>query len=245
MSARALLVRGMLAGVAAGLVALVFARLVGEGPVNQAIAFEYAHTPAGMDDPEPVSRAVQSTLGLAVAVLVYGTALGGIFGLAFAFAYGRLGHLSARATAVLVAGIGFVAVYLVPFLTYPANPPAVGNPETIGRRTSLYFLMLLVSVAAALGAVLVGRQLAGQWGAWNAALAALGGFVVVVAVAAAVMPGVNEVPADFSATVLWRFRLASLGTQLALWTTLGLLFGALTERAVRRGARAVAASTAG
>ena len=45
-----------------------------------------------------------------------------------------------------------------------------------------------------------------------------------------VLPGVNEVPAGFPAAVLWRFRVASLGIQVVLWTTLGLVFGALTER---------------
>ena len=41
------------------------------------------------------------------------------------------------------------------------------------------------------------------------------------------------VPAEFPASVLWRFRLASLGTQLVLWLGMGLIFGALTERALR------------
>ena len=45
-------------------------------------------------------------------------------------------------------------------------------------------------------------------------------------------PAVNEVPGDIAAVVLWRFRLASLGTQAVLWATLGLLFGALTERSL-------------
>jgi len=37
--------------------------------------------------------------------------------------------------------------------------------------------------------------------------------------------------------VLWRFRVASLGTQLVLWAGIGLLFGALAERSLvgRRG----------
>jgi len=61
----------------------------------------------GMAAEEVVSRAVQSTLGLGTAVLVYGTALGGIFALAFAFSYGRLGALGARATSMLVAATGF------------------------------------------------------------------------------------------------------------------------------------------
>lgn len=51
-----------------------------------------------------------------------------------------------------------------------------------------------------------------------------------MAIAYLVLPGVDEVPGNFPATVLWRFRLASLGTQTVLWTTLGLAFGALTER---------------
>jgi Probable cobalt transporter subunit (CbtA) len=245
MSARSLLVRGMLVGLAAGLLANAFGTLFGESQINQAIAFEYAHTPPGMHDPETVSRTVQSTIGLTVAVLVYGAALGGIFALAFAFSYGRLGQLSARVTAVLVAGLGFGAVFLVPFLKYPANPPAVGEPDTIGRRTALYFLMVLISVAGTVGAVLLGRSLTERLGGWNAALVAIGAFIVVAAIAAAILPGINEVPEDFPAVVLWRFRLSSVGTQLVLWGTLGLLFGALTERAARRQAQALSAATAG
>jgi predicted cobalt transporter CbtA len=49
------------------------------------------------------------------------------------------------------------------------------------------------------------------------------------------------VPDSFPSIVLWRFRLASLGTGLLLWTVIGLGFGALTERAERRAASGVAA----
>ncbi|MEA3218801.1 MAG: hypothetical protein QOJ19_4957, partial [Acidimicrobiia bacterium] len=47
-----------------------------------------------------------------------------------------------------------------------------------------------------------------------------------------VMPGVNEVPTSFPATVLWRFRLAALGGQAVLWTTIGLAFGALLQKSL-------------
>jgi hypothetical protein len=236
MTARTLLVRGMLVGILGAALAFGFAALFGEPPVNHAIAFEDAHTMPGMAGPEVVSRAVQSTLGLGVAVFVYGTALGGIFALAFAFTVGRIGRLGVRATALLVAATGFVAVFLAPFLKYPANPPSVGRPDTIGQRTALYFIMTGITVLAAIGAVLVGRTLKPRLGTWDAALVAVGAFVATVAVAGFLLPAVNEVPADFPATVLWRFRLASLGTQLVLWTTFGLLFGALTDRAQRRAA---------
>ena len=238
MTPRTLLIRGMLVGVVAAALAFAFASLFGEPQVNSAIAVEDAHAMPGMAGSELVSRGMQSTLGLGVAVVVYGAALGGIFALAFAFAYGRVGGLAARGTALLVAGVGFVAVFLVPYLKYPANPPSVGHPDTIGRRTALYFTMLFITVAGAIAAVLVARSLAPRLGVWNAVLVGVGGFLVIAVVAGLVLPGINEVPADFPATLLWRFRLASLGMQALLWTTFGLLFGALTERSARRQAQA-------
>ncbi|GAA0715502.1 CbtA family protein [Dactylosporangium roseum] len=238
MSVRTLLIRGMLVGIVAAGLAFAFASVFGEPQIDGAIAFENAHTHAdhvhaGAAEPEPVSRTVQSTAGLGVAVLLYGTALGGIFAMAFAGGYGRVGALGPRATALLVGGLGFVAMFLVPFVKYPANPPAVGEPDTIGRRTALYFVLVGVSVLAAFGSVLVARGLVPRLGGWNAVVAAAGAYVVVVAIAGLLLPAVDEVPADFPATLLWRFRLASAGTQLVLWSTLGLLFGALTDRAER------------
>src|SRR5207253_8446629 len=97
---RGLLVRGMLVGVIAAAVAFVFASMFGEPPIDAAIAFESAHATPGMADPELVGRSVQKTVGLGVAVILYGAALGGIFAEAFAFAYGRVGALGTRATSV-------------------------------------------------------------------------------------------------------------------------------------------------
>ena len=143
----ALLWRGMLLGVLAGILCFGFLRLVGEAPVDRAIAFEEqhekAHASAGAhahggptaprDEPqELVSREMQAGLGLFVAAAVYGAAFGGLFALAFALAYGRMAELSPRATAAVLAALGFVAVYVVPLLKYPPDPPAVGAAETIG-----------------------------------------------------------------------------------------------------------------
>lgn len=236
LSPRALLVRGMLAGLAAGLLAFVFAYFVGEGPIDQAIAFEEANAapePAVAGEPEGISRTVQSTVGLLTASLIYAVALGGIFAMVFAAAYGRIGRFGPRATAVLVAVTGFVVVALVPWLKYPANPPATGDPDTIGRRTSLFFLMMAIAFAGvALGGYL-GRAQAARLGAWNAGLVGAGAFVLVVGLALALLPSIEEVPEGFSPILLWNFRLASLGTQLVVWTTLGLVFGLMVERGAR------------
>src|SRR6266550_517717 len=130
--ARTLLVRGMLVGLLAALLAFTFASFFGEPQVGRAIAFESAQARAAGEPevPGPVSRGVQRTAGLAVGVAMYGVAVGG------------LGRLRSRALAGVLALAGFVVVELVPFLKYPANPPSVGDPDTIGRRTLLYLAMI-------------------------------------------------------------------------------------------------------
>jgi hypothetical protein len=229
---RSLLIRGMLAGALAGLLASGFAWVVGEPQVDHAIAFEQHLRAVAGEAPELVlvSRAVQRTAGLLTGIFVYGSALGGIFSLVFAYAYRRLGRLSPRATAAILAAVGFAALILIPQLKYPANPPSVGEPETIGMRTVLYFIMISLSVIAAVAATSTARQLMRRLGAWNSALIGGGAYLAVMIVAIRILPPVNEVPANFPATTLWNFRMASLGIEAVLWTTLALVFGALAER---------------
>lgn len=262
LTARTFLVRGLLAGLIAGVVTFGVAYIVGEPPVASAIAFEETQSGAGTtdvtathdhdaaapaettdttehshgDDEVLVSRANQATWGLATATVVYGIALGGIVGLLGAFAMGRLGRLSARASVALVALIGFVAIYLVPYLKYPPNPPAVGNPDTIGHRTTLYFALMGVSIVAAIGAIVLARRLTASMGGWNAVVTAAGGYVVVVGFVAWLLPVVDEVPADFSADLLWRFRMASLTVETTLWLVTGLALATMISAVIRRAA---------
>jgi hypothetical protein len=229
---RSLLIRGMLVGAVAGLLAFAFAFVFGEPQVQHAIDFE-DHLAAlhhrAVDAPV-VSRGVQRTLGLLTGTLATGVALGGLFGLTYAYAYGRIGAVGARATSALLALGAFVTVTLVPFTKYPANPPTVGSPETIDQRTALYVAMIAVTILAGVAAVRVRRALLARHGAWNAAVLAGAAFAAVVAVAELILPAVRETPAGFPADVLWHFRVASLGINATIWLTLGLGFGALAER---------------
>src|SRR5271168_1140967 len=213
---RTLLIRGMIVGIVAGLFAVGFAKIFGEPQVDRAIAFETALDEAKGDapDPELVSREVQSGLGLLTGVLVYGTGLGGLFALVFAAVHGRVGRIGTRATSALLAAGGFLSVIVVPFLKYPANPPSVGAPETIGMRTGLYFVMIAISLAAMIAAWMLRNRLLSRVGSWNAALIAGAAYLVVVIAVAAALPDVNEVPDGFPAVVLWQFRMASAGAQL-------------------------------
>jgi hypothetical protein len=231
---RSLLIRGMLVGLGAGLLAFAFAFIFGEPQVQHAIAFEDRVAALHHEAPaaEVVSRGVQRTLGLLLGTVATGVALGGLLGLVFAYAYGRVGALGARATAALLAAGAFLSITLIPFTKYPANPPSVGNPDTIDRRTLLFFAMIAISVLALLAAARVRRSLVAARGRWNATIAAGAVLVAVVAVAELILPAVHETPAGFPADVLYRFRVASLGINATLWLTLALGFGAVAQRLV-------------
>lgn len=232
-----LVLRGFIIGIVAGLLAFGWAKMFGEPNVDTAINFESAQDdakaaaaaaagkPAPPEDPVIFSRTVQSGIGLLTGLVVVGAGLGCLFAVLFAFAYGRIGKLGPGPTAVLIAFFGLVSVYVVPMLKYPANPPSVGEPDTIKYRTGLYFLMMGISIATTLGALRLRRSLVPNQGSWNASLLALGAYLVVIAAAFVLLPGINEVPATFPAVTLWNFRLASLGIQSVLWGSIAVMFG--------------------
>lgn len=246
---RAFLVRGLAAGLVAGLIAFLVAFAFGEPSVDDAIALEESAAAAAPAEPAAehaddsggsgesgvveISRENQKSWGLLTGTLAIGLALGGLCALAAAAVMGRLG-LSARGSTALVALLGFVAIALVPFAKYPATPPAVGSGETIGGRTAAYFGLLLVSVLAVIAAVLIAQRLRSRLDGWTAAGIVGVGYVLVVGVAMALLPSVNEL-GDFPADLLWSFRRSSLLVLVALWATIGVvlvgLVGRLTDRA--------------
>lgn len=250
MNPRTFLVHGLLAGLLAGLAAFFVAHQIGEPSVDAAIAVEESHaaaeTQAHHEDGTVVSRKNQSTWGLATGTIAIGTALGGLVALAAAGAVGRIGRMRPSQSTALVALIGFVAVALVPFLKYPASPPAVGNPDTIGHRTGLYFTFLAISLLSALVATVVSARLLPALGSYRTVLLCVGGYLLVMVVAAELMPTVNEV-GDFPADTLWSFRRASLTTIASMWATIGVILTGLVGRShekviVRSARREFAAS---
>jgi hypothetical protein len=256
---RTLLIRGLLAGLIAGVCGFAVAKTLGEPQVDKAIAFEgyldehVSDASGGVHEEheeELVSRTLQSSAGLGTGALIYGIALGGIFAVIFAGLYGRAGFNSVKPTAAVLGLLGFVAIYLVPVLKYPANPPSIGNGDTIGRRSTLFLVMILCSVAAMVASGLWWRRLTDRVSRWNATLIAAACYVVTMIVVFLVLPGINEVPQQaipgivagygeygitFPPTVLWRFRIASLGIQVALWAGIALAFGLFASRVLERG----------
>lgn len=255
MNARAFLIRGLLAGLLAGLAAFGVAFVVGEPSVERAIAIEEAGAaPASVDhhdhadaaesghthgDEAVVSRQDQSTWGLLTGTVTVGVTIGGLVALVAAGSMGRFGRLSPATSTAMVAGIGYVSVALVPFLKYPAAPPAVGDPDTIVQRTTLYFAFVLISLGAAVVCTGATNMLRSAWGRQRAVLAGAGSYLTIVAIAGTLMPSVDEI-GGFPGDVLWDFRLGSIFTSAALWATVGV---ALVVMVGRLHAEHVAAQT--
>lgn len=232
---RTLLICGLVAGVIAGMLAFAFETVAGEPAVDAAIAYEEAIAPggaAGEPGSEPVSRDAQKGVGLLSASVVYGLALGGLFALVFALGYGRIGHgrWSPGRTALGFAAAAFVVVFLVPALKYPPNPPAVGDADTIGERTALYLTMIAISIAAAVAGWRLRRVLATRLAGNAASALGLLGYVAIATLAALALPAGPEIPPTFPADTLWEFRVASIGTQLVLWSAIGAVFALLAQR---------------
>ncbi|GAA5036169.1 hypothetical protein GCM10023258_38810 [Terrabacter aeriphilus] len=235
--------RGVCAGVLAGLAAAVTIWLVVEPVIRRALVVEDLRSVHGGSSApahgggEPlVSRTAQVVGGAATSVLV-GLAVGVVFAVVFARVRGRLPGGNDVGRSLVLAAVGFASVSLLPALKIPANPPAVGDPQTVGRRTLLYAVVLLLGVAIALVVPALDRALArrGTSRPTRSALDVVAVVALVVVVLVAVPSSPDAVPADVPAALLWDFRVASLAQLATLWLTLGLVFGLLVERLDRRG----------
>lgn len=263
-----LILRGVLAGAVAGLLAFVFARIFAEPIIGRAVDYETARSavlsaldkaaghPVEPDGPDVFSRGLQANVGIGVGMIAYGAAVGGGFAVAFAASLGRVGRLKVRSLALLLALGGFLTIFFVPFLKYPANPPSIGHTDTIKQRGALYLLLVLLSLFFAGAAVWAGRHLQRRLGNWNATLVAAGGFITVMTVVFLVLPPLGHLSTNvdeygrlatetpqpikdpagqillpgFPADDLFAFRLYAVGGQLLLWTVVGLVFGPMAQR---------------
>ena len=231
-SMKAFLGRGALAGLAGGAVAAVFHWTVTEHQIRKALELEAARETGAHE--EMFSRSTQVIGGMVGGVL-FGLFVGLIFGFASALLWRGASHAGgAFSRSIRLAGAVFVVWTLVPGLKYPANPPGVGNPDTIDQRTAAYLVLLVVSVLVAILAREVWRQMTtrGFAGAPRFAVA-VGAYLAVIAALYVVFPA-NPDAIDAPADLIWHFRLDSLAGNALLWLVLGTVFGWLSDRTAAR-----------
>ncbi|GAB3683807.1 CbtA family protein [Saccharopolyspora tripterygii] len=239
--------RGLLAGLLAGLTAALFSLLLVETPLRAALEVEEARSHAAGEHAheELFSRPTQVVGGM-VAALVVGLAIGTIFAVVFAHNRHRLPARTDFGRSLQLAASGFLAVSLLPALKYPANPPGVGDGETVTFRTVAYFSLIVAGIAILHAVGYLHRYLAvhGWSPARRSTAAAAGGIVLTGLVLWAWPSNPDPVPPDVPAALLWRFRLSSLAELAGMWTVLGFAFGLLNEPRKQRPTTTASPATA-
>lgn len=232
-----LLGRGVAAGGVAGLAAGLVGLFVVEVPIRAALAVEEARAAAepaagGHDHGELFSRDTQ-VLGGVLAALVVGLAVGALFATSYAFTKRWFTDRTPFVRSLALGLAAFGAAALLPAIKYPANPPAVGDPETVGYRTALYLGLIAAGVLVAYGASFLASRLTHltQPVRVTAVLLAVVAAVTVLLLAFPASP--DAIPSDMPTSVLWEFRIRSLAETATLWIGLGLVFGLLIDPATR------------
>jgi predicted cobalt transporter CbtA len=227
--------RLLLAGFVSSLLAASWLLLVTEPIIDSALVVEKARQLAVDPQHHAVSRTTQ-LLGGVLGIVITGVVLAFVFATVYASIRHRLPGRTDLARATLLAAIAFGIVGLLPAVVLPANPPGVGEQATVSTRTEIYGAVLLCGVLIAMVTGLLISLLRDRGvGTVPTAVAATVLAVTLVAMVVILLPGSPDtVPADMPAALVWRFRLASLGQQLVLWSGIGLGGGWLLDRAARR-----------
>jgi predicted cobalt transporter CbtA len=233
----AVIIGAVIAGILAGLVASVLLTFTAEPVIDQAIALEESHhgaaEPNAAAEPEIVSRLEQKGAGRFAAYGLGGAAYGVIFGVAFLSLRPRRRPDGAWHRALLAGSIMAGAFTVMPFIKYPPNPPAVGDPATISERQWKYLALIFLSLVVLSAAARLSTRLRERHWLDDERLIAVGLAVVVpLGVICAVLPPFSD-PIEVPANLVWRFRVASLGGNLLLWAVLTVAFGAAAVRRER------------
>jgi predicted cobalt transporter CbtA len=220
----------LLSGAIAGTILATINIGIVEPYIDQAIDIENQNTIAAG---EPVDLLEYNNYrmwqkgGEIAAGTILGTSIAALFGVVFAYSRSSLPGSNNKKKALILAGIMWFVLFLIPVLKYPANPPAVGDPETIYYRQSLYIGYLAISGLSALALAFLYRKIG---------KVRLKKKVIVPAIYAALMAGAylampsNPDAINAPMDLVTGFRIASGFTMSIFWALLGIILGAFWDR---------------
>ena len=217
---------GALAGKILGIINLGLV----EPYIDQAIGLEIQNSVSSgenVDFTEIAHYRIWQKGGEIFAGAVYGISLGALFGIIFAYTRNVLPGDNNKKKALFLAGILWFVLYLAVALKYPANPPAVGDPETIYYRESLYVTFIAISGFTALGLALL----------WNRVKINSKKIVFPLVYAGIMIAAYMTMPTNpdsisISMELVQSFRVWTALTVGIFWGLLGIIFGSLWDKFV-------------
>ena len=157
--------------------------------------------------------------GQVLAGIILGIAMGSLFGIVFALSRNSLPGKNDVTKSLILAGLMWLTIYIIPFLKYPANPPTVGDGETVMLRAILYVSFIVLSGIGVVIFYKSSRKLQS-----NKKYFGLIGYIVFISVIFFVMP---ENPDEVNAPInlVNEFRLMSVLGVSSFWLSVGIILG--------------------
>jgi len=219
-------------GVIAGII-LAFLNLgIVEPTIDKAIALEVQKQVSSGENvnmSELIDYRYWQKAGAFAGGAIYGAGLASLFGVVFVFARSKLPGKNNKQKAILLAGIMWFVLFLMVALKYPANPPAVGDPETIYYRETLYVGYIMISGLAALGMAVIWIRT--RMNSKKIIIPLM--YAAIMVTAYVVMPS-NPDKIEISMDLIQTFRILTAITIGVFWGILGIIFGSLWDKFLSR-----------
>ena len=216
------LISGALAGTIHGVVNFAIV----EPYLDQAIGIENQNLFAsGEEEDNPQfwaeyeSYRIWQKSGQVLAGIVLGIAMGSLFGIVYALSRNSLPGKNDVSKSIILSGLMWLTLYLIPFLKYPANPPTVGDGETVVLRMILYVSFIIISGVGVVAFYKISKKMQN-----NKKYVAVVGYAGLMMIAYAVMPdNPDEITAPMN--LVNEFRFVSVLGVSSFWGTVGIILG--------------------
>jgi len=162
--------------------------------------------------------------GQILASTILGASLGSLFGIVFAYSRKSLPSDNNIRKTIVLAGIMWFVLFVIPFLKYPANPPTVGETETVMLRGILYLSFIAISGFSALGFYQLHKRLEA-----NKKIIAIIGYGIFITSVFFLMPD-NPDKITVSTELVDGFRIFTFFTTSIFWLSLALILGAFWQK---------------
>jgi predicted cobalt transporter CbtA len=162
--------------------------------------------------------------GQILAGIILGVSMGSLFGIVFALSRSSLPGSNNVKKSIILACVMWFTLVFIPFLKYPANPPTVGDVDTVVLRSILYLSFIAISGIGAVSFYQISKKLKG-----NKKFAVLIGYGVFITIAFVAMPeNPDEITAPMS--LVNEFRLMSILGIFSYWISVGIILGLFWHR---------------
>jgi len=162
--------------------------------------------------------------GQILAGAILGTSIGALFGIVYALSRGVLPQGNDMKKIFVLAAVMWFSMYIIPFLKYPANPPTVGDGETVVLRAILYLSFIAISGFGVVGFYQVYKRLEK-----NKKFVAFAGYAAFIGIVFVLMPpNPDEITAPMD--LVNGFRAMSVVAVTIFWIALAFIMGAFWHK---------------